>query len=52
MKEVLGVMGIQQIRTSPYHPEANCAIERMHGTLKKALKKAGGKRLLGTSGCP
>ena len=23
MKEVLGVMGIQQIRTSPYHPEAN-----------------------------
>ena len=43
MKEVLGVMGIQQIRTSPYHPEANGAIERMHGTLKKALKKAGSK---------
>ena len=43
MEEVLGTMGIQQIRTSPYHPEANGAIERMHGTLKKALKKAGSK---------
>ena len=41
MEEVLGTMGIQQIKTSPYHPEANGVIERMHGTLKKALKKAG-----------
>ena len=34
MEEVLGTMGIQQIRTSPYHPEANGAIECMHGTLE------------------
>ena len=45
-------MGIQQIRTSPYHPEVNGAIERMHGTLKKALKKAGSKVTTWTSGCP
>ena len=45
MKEVLEVMGIQQIRTSPYHPEANGVIERMHGTLKKTLKKAGSKSI-------
>jgi len=36
-------MGIQSIKTSPYHPESNGVIERMHGTLKKVLKKAGAK---------
>ena len=41
MKEVLGMMGIQQIRTSPCHTEANGAIERMHGTRNRTLKKAG-----------
>ena len=30
-------MGIQQVRTSPYHPESNGVVERMHGTLKSII---------------
>ena len=38
---VMKTMGIHQIKTAPYHPEANGLIERLNGTIKKALKKAG-----------
>ena len=38
---VMKAMGIHQIKTAPYHPEANGLIERLNGTIKKALKKAG-----------
>lgn len=30
-------MGIEQVRTSPYHPESNGVVERMHGTLKAVI---------------
>ena len=33
-------LGIDQIRTAPYHPETNGVVERMHGTLKPMLSKA------------
>ena len=38
---VMKTMGIHQIKTAPYHPEANGLIEQLNGTTKKALKKAG-----------
>ena len=38
---VLKALGISQIRVAPYHPEANGMVERLNGTLKKAIKKAG-----------
>ena len=43
MKKVMETLGIHQIVTSPYHPEANGMVERLNGTLKKTLKKAGTK---------
>ena len=33
-------LGIDRIRTAPYHPETNGVVERMHGTLKPMLSKA------------
>ncbi len=32
-------LGIDKVRTSPYHPETNGAVERMHGTMKSILGK-------------
>ncbi len=32
-------LGIDKVRTSPYHPETNGAVERMHGTMKGILGK-------------
>ncbi len=39
MKDMCSWLGIEKVRTSPYHPETNGAVERMHGTLKAILRK-------------
>ena len=41
MTSILKALNISQIKVSPYHPQANGMIERLNGTLKKAIKKAG-----------
>lgn len=38
-KEVMTILGIDQSRTSPYHPQTNGAVERLNKTLKEALAK-------------
>lgn len=37
-KEIMSLMGIEKTRTTPYHPQCNGAVERMHRSLKTALK--------------
>lgn len=44
MKDILKSLSISQIRVAPYHPEANGMIERLNGTLKHAIMKAGATR--------
>ena len=39
-KSVCNVLGIEQIRTSPYHPQSDGALERWHACLKGMMKKA------------
>ncbi|XP_022834877.1 uncharacterized protein LOC111362435 [Spodoptera litura] len=36
-RQLLKLLGIERIRTTAYHPQANGAIERFHRTLKAAL---------------
>ena len=38
-------LGIDKLRTAPYHPECNGVVERMHGTLGPMLTKASQKGL-------
>lgn len=40
MGKVMDLLGVQQLRTSPYHPQTNGSLERFHGTLKSMMKKA------------
>ncbi len=40
MSRVCEMLGIDQIVTSPYRPQSNGVVERMHGTLKPMLAKA------------
>ncbi len=39
MKQLCEWLGIERVRTSPYHPETNWAVERMHSTMKGILGK-------------
>ena len=38
-------LGIEQLKTTPYHPEGNGVVERMHGTLGAMLTKASSQGL-------
>ena len=37
VKQLCQLLGVQKLRTSPYHPQTNGTVERMHGTLKSVL---------------
>ncbi len=39
MKELCELVGIDKIRTAPYHPQTNGQVERMHKTFKDILAK-------------
>ena len=39
-KAVCNTLGVEQIRTSPYHPQSDGALERWHSCLKGMLKKS------------
>ena len=45
MKRLCERLGIQRIRTTPYHPQSNGAVECMHGTLVPMLRKLVSKDL-------
>ncbi|CAB0043565.1 unnamed protein product, partial [Trichogramma brassicae] len=38
LKQLGGMVGAKHIHTSPYHPQANAMVERLHRTLKAAFK--------------
>ena len=41
MKHTMALLGVDQIRTSPYHPQTDGMLERFHGTLKRMMQKRG-----------
>ena len=40
LQQLYELCGIDSIQTSPYRPQSNGVVERMHGTLKPMLAKA------------
>ena len=45
MKATCKQIGVKQIRTTPYHPQSNGCVERLHGSLLLILRKTTRKRL-------
>ncbi len=45
LKDVCSLFGIAQIQVSPYRPQSNGVLERVHGVLKPLLSKANDKGL-------
>ena len=39
MKCLFKRLGVHQVRTTPYHPQSNGSVERLHGTLVPMLRK-------------
>ena len=39
MKETCRLLGVKQLRTTPYHPACNGLVERFNGTMKQMLKR-------------
>ncbi len=39
VSELSRMLGIERVRTSPYHPQTNGTVEQFHGTLKSILGK-------------
>ena len=39
MRNLCERLGVHQIRTTPYHPQSNGSVERLHGTLVPILRK-------------
>ena len=40
VRQLCKVLGVVQVNTTAYHPQANGALERLHGTLESILTKA------------
>ncbi len=44
MEELYRLLGVKHIRSLPYHPQTNGAVERFHGTLKQMMRKFSGDK--------
>ena len=40
MKILTDLLGVERLKTTTYHPQANAVVERMHATLESMLRKA------------
>ena len=40
MIDLTDLLGVDRVKTTPYYPQANGVIERMHATLERKLRKA------------
>ena len=45
LNEMCKYLGIKKLRTSPYHPQTNGAVERVHQTLQRMIGKLDARRL-------
>ena len=45
MENLTGRLGIEKLVTSPYHPQANGVVERLHKTLNGIIRKAVSRKL-------
>ncbi len=49
--ELSKMLGIERVRTSPYHPQTNGTVERFHGTLNLFWASAWMRGRIGLSSC-